>query len=147
MKKLMLSGVLVGLFIFFATNTVSAQSDMQPKKYENAQWKNVVFVDYKSGKYARSKEIISKYFAPASEKAGTPGPEMVLEMNSGEWDIMYVWGMKGGIADLNWETSPDDIAWRKALNEIAGGADKAQAILDEFSSLVNRSSNQIGRVR
>ena len=39
------------------------------------------------------------------------------------------------------------VNWRKALNEIAGGADKAQAIMDELSSLVNKRSNQIGRVR
>lgn len=142
----MLSGVLVVLFIFFASNTGSAQSDSQPKKYENAQWKNIVYVDYKSGQYARAREIINKYFVPAGEKAETPGPEIVLEMNSGEWDVMILWGMKGGITDLNWETSPDDVAWRNALNEIAGGADKAQKILEEYSSLINKSSNQIGRV-
>lgn len=146
MKKLMLATVLLGL-ITFGSTSVFAQTDAKPTKYENPQWKRVVYLDFKNGKYGRSKEIVEKYYMPASTKAGTPGPEMILEMNTGEWDLMVVWGMKGGIADMDWKQSPDNIAWRKALNEIAGGADKAKAILDEYSGLINRSSAQIGKIR
>ncbi|WP_185153297.1 hypothetical protein, partial [Fulvivirga lutimaris] len=89
----------------------------------------------------RAREIIANYHQKASEKAGTPGPEMVLEMNSGEWDIMAIWGMKGGISDMDWEVNPNGIKWRKAMNEIAGSAEKAQAIIDELDSLVDRSSS------
>lgn len=36
--------------------------------------------------------------------------------------------MKGGIEEMNWEVSPDNVKWMTALNEIAGGGDKAKAI-------------------
>jgi hypothetical protein len=144
MKRIIPSAVLCGLLIFVS---VVAFAQTEAKKYDDPQWKRINYVDYKQGKFNRAREIINKYHAKASEKAGTPGPEMVLEMNSGEWDIMAIWGMKGGISDMDWEIDSNDIKWRKAMNEIAGSPEEAQAIIDELQSLINRSSSEIARVR
>lgn len=143
MKKIIQSAILMVLFLC-SPILVSAQT--QPKKYDNPQWKRITYTDYKPGKSDRAREIINNYHLKASLKTGG-GPEMVLEMSSGEWDVMSVWGMKGGISDMDWQTSPGNIAWRNAMNELAGGADKAQAIIDELNSLVDRSTTHIGRVR
>ena len=59
--------------------------------------------------------------------------------------MMVVWDMKGGIEEMNWETSPNDIKWMTAMNDIAGGSDKAKMIMDEFSSLIIRETSYIGK--
>jgi hypothetical protein len=53
--------------------------------------------------------------------------------------------MKEGLEQLNWETNPDDIKWMTAMSEIAGSPDKAQEILNEWSSLVIRSTSYLCR--
>ncbi|MDX1373013.1 MAG: hypothetical protein R3321_11115, partial [Nitrososphaeraceae archaeon] len=77
------------------------------KKYENPQWKQIVYIKYEPGKFGEAMKIVKDYYMEAGKKAGTPSPEMMLEMKSGEWDLMIVWHMKGGIADMDWEVSPD----------------------------------------
>ena len=147
MKKLLILLTALTLVLQMKPNPVNAQDEATPKKYENVSWKTVVYVDYRPGKQQRAMEIISDYFAKASVNAGTPQPETVIDMSTGGWDLIIIWNMKDGVESLNWEVSPDDIVWRKALNEIAGSADKAQEILDEYSSLVARGTSNIGLVR
>ena len=126
--------------------TTSAQDDIQGKKYDNPQWKRVVLIDYKSGMSGPARELINKYHKKATEVAGTPGPEMILELHSGEYDLMAIWAMEGGIEDMNWDISPNGIKWRKAMNELAGGAEKATAIMKEYSSMVNKSTSYIAKL-
>ncbi len=144
MKNYFSITLLVGLFILAGVTDSSAQ---KAKKYDNPQWKNVVFVDYVSGKAGRANEIISDYYIPASTKAGISGPEMALVMQTGPWDVMIIWHMAGGLDDMNWDIHPNNVKWRKALSEICGGDDKASEILKEYASCVARSSSALGRVR
>ena len=136
--------ICVVIFAFSAGGDLSyaQEENMQSKRYENVEWKTIVHIKYYNGKRARALEIIRDHFKKAGKKAGTPGPEQYI-LRSGEWDMMLIWNMKGGIEDMTWERSPDGVAWRKALNEQEGGADKAQAILDEYRSLVANSSADI----
>jgi hypothetical protein len=117
------------------------------KKLNDPQWKRISLTTYKSGQLTRAKEIIANYHGKASEKAGTPRPAMIIDLISGDWDVMTVWDMPGGLEEFNWETSRRDVKWRKALDEIAGGADKATAILNEYSSLIVRTNRYIGKLR
>jgi hypothetical protein len=142
MKKL----IPLTALLLFAAELCLAQADLKPKKAENPQWREIVYVDFYTGKNERAMAIIKDYFIKATNKAGLPGPEMMLTLVSGEWDIMLVWKLKGGVEDLNWDLSPDNIAWMKALNEIAGGADKGKAIMDEYLSLISRTSVYLGRM-
>lgn len=128
--------------LFF--NTVNAQQEIKAKKFDNPQWKQIVFIKYIAGKLNRAKEIIHNYFEKASQKAGTPGPA-IITMTTGEWDLMFIWEMKDGIEELNWETKPNDIKWITALNELAGGSEKAKVILDEYSSYILNETTYIGR--
>jgi hypothetical protein len=141
MKKLL-------VFVAFAcmAHAAFSQADPKPKKFDNPQWKEIVFIDFHPGKNERAMTLIKDYFLKATKKGGLQDPEMMLDMVSGEWDLMLIWRMKGGVEDLNWETSPDNIAWMKALGEVAGGADKAKALLDEYLSLINRTSTQLARI-
>ncbi len=126
-------------------NSANAQEQMQAKKYENPQWKIVELVEFKHDKMDRVREIIKNYFIKAAEKAGSRQRSTILELETGEWDMMLVWDMKEGLEEMNWQTRPDDIKWMNALNEIAGGTDKATAILDEWASLVVHSTKYLCR--
>lgn len=127
------------------STSISAQSsaETKPKKFENPQWKTMVMIDYLPGKYARAKEIIQNYFMKAGQKAGTSTPLMQAQAVTGEWDLVLVWEMKGGISDMDWDISPDNIKWRAALNEITGSEEKTKELQKEYSSLVNRSTSFI----
>jgi len=127
------------------TNVCLAQADAKPKKFDNPKWKQVVHIDFYEGKNERAFAIIVD-FEKAAKKAGTPSPEVALEMWSGTWDMLLVWSLKGGLEDLNWETSPDNIAWMKALGEIVGGEDKAKALVAEYTSLVSRTDVEWAKV-
>ncbi len=132
--------------VLFGMQDLQGQ-EMTAKKYENPQWYNVVYVDYKPGTYNKAMSIITDYFMKASEQAGTPQPVMAFELNSGSYDNMMVWHMKDGIESMNWDVSPDNIKWRAALNEIAGSAEKAGELLKDYQSCIASSSNTIARLR
>jgi hypothetical protein len=136
---------LIGAFcLVLVTKFAYGQDEIQPKKYDNPQWKRVVYMDYKPGKYGRAQEIIYSYYRKAAEKAGTMPPK-TIEFETGEWDVLLIWDLADGIESLNWDVSPNGIAWRKALNEIMGGEEKAAEIISEYQSLIARSKSNIGR--
>lgn len=120
--------------------------EMAAKKLTNPKWKQVVMVKFHPGKYDRAMTIIRDYFEKASQKSNTPGPEVALRMTSGEYDMMLVWGLKNGVEDLNWEMHPDDVAWMKALGEVAGSAEKGNAVFNEYLGLIATSNVQLARV-
>ena len=143
MKTTMLTiAIIMGYFMFTPVNMMA---QMQGKKYDNLQWKRVELIQFKHDKMDRVREIIKDYFIKAADKAGSRQPASILEMATGEWNMMLVWNMKDGLEEMNWETNPDDVKWMNAINEIAGSADKAKAILDEWSSLIVRSTSYLCR--
>lgn len=144
MRKIIFTTVIV-VFTLFTSTLVNAQQGMKAKKFDNPEWKRVDFVKFKSDKYPRAKELIRDYYAKAGQKSGTPGPSLLVDLMTGEWDMMVVWDMKEGIEEMNWEMSPNDVKWIAAMNDVAGGPAKAKAIMDEFSSLIVRESRYIGK--
>jgi hypothetical protein len=124
---------------------VCTDAQTEGKKYDNPQWKSVELLEFKHDKMDRVREIIRDYFIKAANKAGSRQPAMILELATGEFNIMLVWDMKEGLEEMNWQTRPDDIKWMNALTEIAGSADKANAILNEWSSLVIHSTSYLCR--
>jgi hypothetical protein len=144
MRKFIFSLSILCILFFAILSTADAQ-EMKAKKFENPQWKTVTFIKFKSGKSDRAREIIRNYYEKAAQKASVSSPIMALDLVTGEWDMMVVWDMKGGIEEMNWEISPDNVKWMAALNEIAGGGDKAKAILDEFSGLIDKEITNLGK--
>ncbi|MBK9148307.1 MAG: hypothetical protein IPM12_10905 [Flavobacteriales bacterium] len=136
-------GVLLTLFL---TTPLLAQETAEPKKLDDPQWRSVVMVKFHSGKMGRAMEIIDE-FQKVTAKAGTPAPELQVLMATGEWDMMVVWRMEGGIADMDWDTSPNNIKWRKAAIEHFGNEDEMKAIWAEYRSLIMESERDIARRR
>ncbi|KIC93239.1 hypothetical protein [Flavihumibacter solisilvae] len=145
MKKWFTRLTMACLFACLFCLTASAQ-DLKAKKMDNPQWKWVVLIDFKPGKNDRANEIIRNYFMKADQSAGLPGPSYALDLMSGDWDILVSFDMKGGVDDLNWEISPDDEKWMKAIGTLAGSPDKAKAILDEWASLIQRETRFLAKV-
>ena len=88
---------------------------------DDSRYVSVTYVNYKPGKRERAFEIIAEHFKPAGEKAGVPGPLGTIHFQTGKWDAMFVWKMEGGMADLEWYRSEEDIKWFEALAEQEGG--------------------------
>jgi len=123
----------------------SAQDDEGPiTQGDDAKYVSIVHVKYKPGKRERAMEIIADHFVPASEAAGTPGPLGVIHFQSGEWDSLVVWNLEGGMADLEWYRSEDDIKWFAALAEQEGGEEAAGALLAEYQGLIDEAESDVG---
>ena len=89
-------------------------------------------------------EIISDHFQKAGEKAGTPRPLGTLHYQTGEWDMLVVWDLEGGMADLEWYRTENQIKWFAALAEQEGGEEAAAALMAEYRSLVDESESDVG---
>lgn len=111
---------------------------------EDAKYLSITHVKFKPGQRESAMELISEYFVKAGEKAGTSPPILAIHYQTGKWDAAYVWEMAGGMADLEWYRSADDIKWFEALGEIAGGADKAAEIWQSFESKIANSVTEVG---
>jgi len=124
----------------------SAQDDEEGPQTQgdDAHYISATYVKYKAGKRERAFEIIADHFKPAGEKAGLPGPLGTLHFQTGEWDALFVWEMEGGMADLEWYRSEDDIKWYAALAELEGGEEAAGALIAEYQSCVDEAETDVG---
>ena len=111
---------------------------------DDAHYISSTLVKFKPGKRERAFEIIAEHFMPAGEKAGTPGPLGVIHYQTGEWDALFVWDLEGGMADLEWYRSPDNIKWYAALAEQEGGEEAAGELMAEYRSLIDEAETDVG---
>ena len=145
--KTLISLMATAAFVLICTFNLQAQEEApKAKKYDSPEWKRVVYVDFHNGKMGTAMKIIKKYYRPASEKAGTPGPSLMAVMETGEYDLMIVWDLQDGVESLNWDVSPNNIKWAKALEEVAGSKEKAQELRDKYSACVRSSTSDLVRV-
>ena len=140
MKKL--SFVLTALITLFYFTDTQAQ---EAKKYDNPEWYSFVYVDYHPGKMGEARDIIDNYFKKASAQAGTPTPVMEISLAAGEYDMLIVWKMEDGVEGMNWQTSPSQVKWRQAMNELAGGEEEAREIMKKYQACLRASSSNMGR--
>jgi len=111
---------------------------------DDAHYISSTMVKFKPGKRERAFEIISEHFMPAGEKAGTPGPLGVIHYQTGQWDAQFVWDLEGGMADLEWYRSPNNIKWWAALAEQEGGEEAASELMGEYRSLIADAETDVG---
>lgn len=114
-----------------------------PTIRENAEYLNIIMIDIKPGKRGRAEEIIDDYFRKASEAAGTQKPYMV-HLQTGSWDFIVAWNMEDGPVEFTYTNNPDGAKWFAALAELTGGEEQAQALWDEYQSLIARSNSMLG---
>jgi hypothetical protein len=146
MKSLAVCFALLLLLLPLGTDAALAQNELQPRRLENVAWTGVTLVKFNAGSEGRAMEIIRQYFEPAAQKAGIQAPQ-IIEMRTGEWNLVLLWPMAEGVEGLTWEVHPDNAKWMQALGEVAGGADKGQALWREYLGLVDEGTYEIGFTR
>lgn len=132
MKKLVIITV---LFLFLIPSSAPGQ-ETGPKKYQNAEWFEIVQVKYKAGKKENAQAIIKDYFMATGREANIPGPHLILDLVSGEWDMVFLWKLEEGIETLNYEISPTGAKFREAFLKKVGGQEKAKEIWEEYYSYI-----------
>jgi len=133
-------------FILGGTLTVYSQELPQAQKLENQSWHQVVLVNFKPGTTNQAMNIIHNHFEKAGQKIGLPGPSLMMEMKSGDWDLMLVWNMND-IAEMNWSVTPEDESWWKQLAKQEGGADKAMTLWEEYMGYIDNSTSYLATSR
>lgn len=148
MKTIDFRGTAIAAIIalFLVPFTAFAQDDDEGPitQGDDAKYLTITHVKFKSGQRESAMEIIAEHFVPASKKAGLPGPILAIHYQTGKWDAAFVWQMEGGMADLEWYRSPDDIKWFAALTELEGGAEKADEVWKSFTSKIAGSQSEVG---
>ena len=69
---------------------------------------------------------------------------MEIHFQTGEWDAAFIWQMEGGMSDLEWYRSPNDVKWFAAMAELEGGEDKAAALWADYVSKVAAAKTDVG---
>ena len=132
------------LFIFMSPAFGQDDDGGPMTQGDDAKYLSVTYVDFKPGQREMAMEIISEHFVPATEKAGTNPPMLAIHFQTGKWDAAFIWEMEGGMADLEWYRSADDIKWFEALAEQEGGAEQAEAVLEKFNGTIANSLTEVG---
>ena len=148
MKTTNICGKLVAataaLFLF-AVPAIAQDDDEGPlTQGDDARYLSITYVMFKPGQRETAMEIISEHFVPATAKAGTNPPMLAIHFQSGEWDAAFIWELKGGMADLEWYRSPDNIKWFAALAELEGGAEQAEEIWQKYLGTVAEAQTEVG---
>ena len=131
--------------LVFSVPAVAQDDDEGPvSQGDDAKYLSITHVKFKPGQRESAMEMISEHFVPAGKKAGTPGPIMAIHYQTGKWDAAFIWEMAGGMADLEWYRSPDDIKWFAALAELEGGEDEAKAVWGDYLSKIASVHTDVG---
>jgi len=110
----------------------AAETAPQPKRVEGVQYYKVEYHRFKPGKADEGRAFIRKHYRPADRAAGV----QVLEFSpiTGDWDWIAFFPVEPDF--LAWERSPVSLQARAKFEELAGGADAAKKLDEEFDNLI-----------
>ncbi len=140
-----MSVIAVSMALLFCSTSALAQ-DEAPTKRQGVEYIEINYVAYKPDKRNEARGIIADHFIPASEKAGTPGPALTIDLQTGEWDTIDIWVLEEGMGDLEWTRSahPNFVRWKAALDEQAGGEDEGWEIINRFRATIAHRRTEVG---
>ncbi len=140
-----MSVITVSMALIFFSTPALAQDD-GPSKREGVEYVRVVFTDFKHDKLGEARDIIADHFIPAIEKAGTPGPALTIDLQTGEWDTIDIWALEEGMTEMEWTrvSPPNFIKWKAALDEQAGGEDEGWEIINRFRATIAHRRTEVG---
>lgn len=123
-----------------ATAQTAPAFPTKAEKVKNVRYLMIETIEVKPG--ARFFEIISKHYFPAAKAAGVPLPQ-VYHTETGVPRTIIVSEMTGGIDDMEWQYTADDIKWLNALAKLEGGQDKAMALIKEYNEAIVHRTRDI----
>lgn len=121
-----------------------AQSDMQAQATDEVTWARVTMTRFHTGKRDRAIQIIKDYFAKADAMAGTGSGVHGIHLDTGAWDVIYIFPMKGGPGDMAKQGTPDDAKWMAEMVKLAGSEEAANKIIAEFDTLIAMQVTEVG---
>ncbi len=131
----------LGLALAFMPAAAQAQDAAQA---EEVTWASVTMTRFHTGKRDRALEIIKDYFAKADRMSGVDSGVHGIHLDTGEWDVIYVFPMKGGPGDLAKRNSSEDEKWMAEMIKLAGSKEAAEKLMAEFDTLIAAQVTQIG---
>ncbi len=120
-----------------ASLTVPAMAQDEPEEPRTTY--SVSLLKFANGADGRWSEIREQYILPARAAAGMPEQEVHWIM-AGEWDIMILTEMPGGLATLDTHGNPNGPAFMEAMLELVGSQEELDALWEEMQGLVATSS-------
>ncbi|MXO85096.1 hypothetical protein GRI38_03525 [Altererythrobacter aurantiacus] len=141
MKKLMFAAAVA----FAATSMTPAAfaQDADPALAE-LDWYRVSMIKWKPGKGERAHEII-EMFEKVDTALGLDGV-IDLHMATGDYDSIVAFPMRQGIAAMGWAENPESAKWEAEFARQVGGEDTAEAIWDEFNSLIDTQARHLAHI-
>ena len=113
-----------------------------PRIRENARYMDVNSWKFVQNGAERAKVIWHEIYLPAMKAAGVPLPT-ILHPDTGEWDMVVIFPLPGGYADLQYTNlSPSDAKWVAQMERKLGVAE-AKAIGVELDKLIARKERYI----
>ena len=143
-KLLLASAALAALSVIAMPASAQDTDDGAMTQGEDAVYISVAHIKFKPGKRERAMEILAEHFRPAGEAAGLPGAMLSIHYQTGKWDAAWIWVLEGGMADLEWYRSPNNIKWWNSLVEREGGVEAAQALMSEWQDSVAEGFTEVG---
>jgi hypothetical protein len=135
------AAVALGLAVAFVPSATQAQEAAQA---EEVTWARVVMTRFHVGKRDRAIEIIKDYFAKADAMAGTGSGVHGIHLDTGAWDVIYVFPMKGGPGEMAERNSPEGAKWMEQMIKLAGSKETAEKIIAEFDTLIAQQITEVG---
>ena len=140
MKKRNLFAAALSITLLATAGPTFAQSE-QPVVRE-ATYHVLRYVKFKPGTKTRAVTIFRDYIAKADELAGTNSDQKALIFMTGEWDAVIVTAIGNNLDRLEFASDPEQRKWGAALAQVAGGPDKAMALMDELRGYIINESWQ-----
>lgn len=122
----------------------TAQNAGQAQQAEELTWARVSMTRFQPGKRDRGIEIIKNYFAKADAASGVNSGVHGIHLDTGQWDVIYIFPMKGGPGDMAKRGTPEDEKWMAEMVKLAGSKEAADKIIAEFDSLIAMTVTEVG---
>ncbi|MBS7670519.1 hypothetical protein [Croceicoccus gelatinilyticus] len=135
MKTAVLATVTLGL-------SVSAHAQVEMKEDPGRSAYRILYLEIEDGKWDRFEEI-AKIMNEISVEAGQK-PATIMHMNSGDWPVMVMIPMEGGMAEMDYSISPTGAAWRNAGIKKLGSKEELEALDKEMGELIASSTSELG---
>ena len=127
---------------FFAASLSNAQT-INAHRIPNAEFIRLEFIKFKPGGEDRAFELEDRYITPAWKASGLT-PPLELHLQTGPWDRIYIYDLKCGLSEVEWQVSPERATLMAALAKIAGSPKAAMDVTAEWDRQVERREVQIG---
>jgi hypothetical protein len=135
-------GLLAGVGQLSLSAPAAGQS-IDARRVPNARFVRIEMIKFKPGGEDRAFELEEKYIDPARRQSGV-WPLAEYHTQTGPWDRIDVYDLPGGLADVEWQVSAVQARFLAALSKVAGGDEKAVAIMREWDALVERRESEVG---